>query len=139
MATIERLNHRGHRGAQAKSATFLDFSLCSPVTSVVKVLSSLRRSLCLLGRRLRPLRSLLRDRATCPWREPRCRLAASCGRPCCRESDGTGGSKDASLPDLLCRAGRSSGLEFSDLSIAGPIAESAPVRRRWGPLRFLPS
>src|SRR5208283_2475044 len=137
MATIERLNHRGHRGAQGKPATFLDFSLCSPVTSVVKVFLFPRRSPSLRARRLLPLRSLLRNRVTCPSREPQCRLAAGCARRCCRESDGVGGNIGASRPDFLCMAGQSSSLEFSDFPIAGRLAEVAPVRSSWVRLRFL--
>src|SRR5208337_4004852 len=79
---------------------------------VVKLLLSPRRSPCPRAHRLLPLRSRFRNHATCPWKELPRRFSATHARRCCRESDGVGGSRVASPPDLLCRAGRSSDLEF---------------------------
>src|SRR5258707_6781693 len=48
----------------------LDFPPCTPVPPVVKLLLVPRRWPFRRAHTLRPLRSLLRNRATCPWTEP---------------------------------------------------------------------
>src|SRR5258706_3487112 len=62
---------RYHRDPQGKPATFpLRFSSMFVCAPVVKLLLVPRRWPFRRAHTLRPLRSLLRNRATCPWTEP---------------------------------------------------------------------
>ena len=81
---------------------------CSSVPPVVMILLFPRKSPSPRAHMSLPLQSRLRNRATCPSKELPCRLAAAHARRCYRESDGVGGNRGASPPDLLCMAGRSS-------------------------------
>src|ERR1700674_499266 len=145
MATIERHYHRGHGGTQGCRGNLRhSFPLCTAVPPVVKFLLVRRRSPSPRAHTLRPLQSLLRNHATCPWKEQPYQFAAGCARRYCPESDGVGGNTVASPPDLLYTAGRSSGREYLDFPIAARPRGSFPVRPSLvrpslGRLRFLPA